>query len=59
MIERYRRVEFGRLDVGVTFEDPGALSQPLNRRATWDLAPGEEIMEFVCENNRLEHIVDR
>ena len=59
MVERYRRVEFGRLETRVTFEDPGALSQPLNRSATWDLAPGEEIMEFVCENNKLEHIVNR
>ena len=35
------------------------LRRPLDRIATWDLAPGEELMEFVCENNRLEHIVDR
>jgi hypothetical protein len=43
----------------VTFEDAGVLSQPLNASATWDLAPGEELMEFVCENNRLEHMVGR
>jgi hypothetical protein len=59
MVERYHRVEFGRLDMRVTFEDAGVLSQPLNASATWDLAPGEELMEFVCENNRLEHMVGR
>src|SRR5205085_1792816 len=59
MVERYRRTDFSHLEAHVTFDDPGALSSPLNNNTTWDLAAGEELMEFVCENNRLEHMVGR
>lgn len=59
MIERYRRVDFGHLEVLVTFEDPGAFTKPWNMNLTWDLAPQEELLEFVCENNKTEHLVGK
>ena len=57
MTERYRRPDFGHLQVGVTFEDPGAFTRPWNRNMTWDLVPQEELLEYVCENNRTEYLV--
>ena len=57
MTERYRRVSYGRMEIGVTFEDPGALVKPLRRNLTWDLTPQDEMLEFVCENNKPEHLV--
>lgn len=59
MIERYRRVDFGHLENRVTFEDPGTFTKPWNMNLTWDLAPQEELIEFVCENNKPEHIVGK
>jgi len=52
MEERYTRTSFGRLDVVVTYDDPGVFTEPLTRRMTWDLGPDVDIFEYVCENNQ-------
>jgi hypothetical protein len=59
--ERYHRVDLGHLESEVTVEDPGILAKPWTMKRVSDLAPGEEIREFICtENNRdLEHLVGR
>jgi Carboxypeptidase regulatory-like domain len=59
VIERYRRVDLGHLETEVMVEDPGVLVKPWTMKRVSDLAPGEEIREFMCsENNRdLEHLV--
>ena len=59
MTERYRRVDFGHLEIRVTFEDPGTFAKPWNMNLTWDLAPQEELIEFVCENNKAEQLVGK
>lgn len=61
IIERYRRVDLGHLETEVTVEDPGVLAKPWAMKWMSDLAPGEEIREFICtENNRdVEHLVGR
>ena len=58
-VERYRRVEYGRLEIVVVFEDPGAFSRPWTMNLIWYLAPGEELIEFVCENNRTDLLVGK
>ena len=40
------------LNVDVTIDDPGTLTKPWNLHMTWTLAPGEEILETVCENDK-------
>jgi len=53
MVERYRRPDLGHLLVDLKLEDPGAFTKPLERHMTWALAPGEEILENICnENNK-------
>jgi hypothetical protein len=52
MVERYRRTEFGRLEVRITIEDPGVFQKPWIMNEIWNLAPQEELIEFVCENNK-------
>ncbi len=59
MIERYQRVDFGHMDVKVTFEDSGTFTKPYEQHLKWDLAPQEELLEYVCENNKPEHLVGR
>jgi len=59
MTERYRRLDFGHMEVKVTFEDPGTFTKPFHENLTLDLAPQEELMEYVCENNKPEHFVGK
>jgi hypothetical protein len=58
VIERYRRTDFGHLEIEITIDDPGAYTRPWTvlQRAT--LKPDTELLEFVCnENNRdLKHL---
>jgi hypothetical protein len=49
--ERYRRRDFGHMEVQVTADDPGALSKPWTLNMVWDLAPDQEILEYVCGEN--------
>ena len=58
MEERYRRPDYGHLDVRVVFDDPGVFEEPWTWNMTWDLAPQEELMEYVCENNKWGREVD-
>lgn len=61
VIERYKRIDLGHLETEVTVEDPGVLAKPYTMKRVSDLAPGEQIREFICtENNRdVEHLVGR
>ena len=43
------------MEVEVTYEDSGTFTKPVARQSVWDLAPGEELLEFVCENNKEGH----
>ena len=54
VIERYRRPELARLEREVTVEDPGTFTKPWKSRAVWDLAPGEEIHEYICNENEAD-----
>lgn len=56
--ERFRRTGLGRMDVDITIDDPGAYERPWKMRRSLTLAPGEEIHEYVCnENLKREHMV--
>jgi hypothetical protein len=59
--ERYRRRNFGNLDLEVTFSDPGAYTRPWTVRVRAELAADTEMLEFVCnEKSRgLEHWVGK
>ena len=49
------------LEIGTTFEDQGAYAKPRTTKQVADLAPNEEIQEFLCnENNQdLTHLVGK
>lgn len=60
VVERYRRVDLGRMTVEITIDDPGAYTKPWKIRRVLQLAPGEEIQEYLCnENHKTEHFVGR
>jgi hypothetical protein len=58
VVERYRRIDRGRMSVEITIDDPGAYTRPWKVRRMLQLAPGEEIQEYICnENHKTEHFV--
>jgi hypothetical protein len=49
--ERYRRPDFGHLQVEVTFTDPAAYVKPWTFRADMRLAADTETLESICERS--------
>jgi hypothetical protein len=54
-IERYTRTDYGRMEVQFIIEDPKVFNSPWEENSVFDLAPQEELIEFVCENNKWAH----
>ena len=50
-IERYTRKNVGTLVNEVTIEDPGAYVRPFKLTFTATLRPGDELMEYICQEN--------
>ncbi len=51
LTERYRRRDFGHLDVEMTFDDPVMYTRPFTIRFTHQLLPGTDILESYCNEN--------
>lgn len=60
LTERFRRVSYGRMEIDITIDDPKAYTMPFTLRVNWRLEPGQQLIEFICqENNRSkEHYVE-
>ena len=48
---RFRRKDFGHLDIQITIDDPKAYSRPWNVAVEAALVPNTELMEFICLEN--------
>lgn len=61
IVEKYRRADLGHLEMEITMEDPKALAKPFTQKLVSELAPKEEVFEFICpENNRdVPHLVGK
>ena len=57
LTERYRRRNFGNLEIEVTFSDPKAYARPWTVAVRAELEPDTEMIEWVC--NETDHHVDR
>ena len=51
VIERYQRTNFGRLQVEVSYVDPGAYVKPWGFTATMRLTADTDMLEAVCERS--------
>jgi hypothetical protein len=49
--ERYRRTDFGHMQVEVTYTDPGAYVKPWGFTTQWSLNADTEMLESVCERS--------
>ena len=58
--ERFRRINFGSMELVVTIDDPKAYSRPwTSGTQRFVLQPDTELLEHLCENNRdSEHLRD-
>jgi hypothetical protein len=61
MTERYRRRDFGNLDIEVTFSDRAAYARPWTVAVRAELAADTELLEWVCneKGGGLEHWVGK
>jgi hypothetical protein len=49
--ERFRRLNFGTLQIDVTIDDPKAYTKPFTVRFNQRVTPGQELIEFICNEN--------
>jgi len=50
--ERFRRPSFGRLEIDVTIDDPGAYTEPFTLRVNQQIMVDTELIEFICNENQ-------
>ena len=61
MIERFRRPNFGNLEIEVTVDDPKAYTQPWTVKIAQRIMLDTELIEFICNENERSamHMVGR
>jgi hypothetical protein len=52
--ERFRRPNYGRIEIDITVDDAKAYTKPWTVRVNWRLGADEEPIEFVCNENNLD-----
>jgi hypothetical protein len=56
--ERFRRPDFGHMEVQVTIDDPKAYTKPWTVKIPWELVPDTDLFDYVCENEKdFQHLV--
>ena len=56
-IERFRRPNFGNLEIDVTIDDPKAYTKPFTVRVNQRIMLDTELIEFICEDRDATHYV--
>jgi hypothetical protein len=51
MTERFKRLNYGTLEIDVTIEDSAAYTSPFTVRVNQRLFPDAELIEFICNEN--------
>ena len=51
MTERFRRPNFGTLEIDVTIDDPKAYTKPFTVRVNQRIVVDDEMIEFICNEN--------
>ena len=58
--ERFRRRDFGHMDLQLTIDDPTAYTKPWSANVHWGYVPDEELIEAICENEKdFVHLVGK
>jgi hypothetical protein len=60
VIERFRRKDFGHLDIQITIDDPKAYTKPWTVTENFNLLADTELLENICENEKdVAHLVGK
>ena len=51
--ERFRRPNFGRLEIDITIDDPKAYTKPFTVRVNQEIMVDTEMIEFICNENNM------
>jgi hypothetical protein len=51
MIERYRRPDFGHMEIDLTIDDPKYYTRPFTVKLPFHLIPDSDVLEAVCAEN--------
>ena len=57
VVEKIRRPDFGHLAIEITIDDPKAYTQPWTQTMRARLLPDTDLLEFVCEERSMPHMV--
>ena len=58
--ERFRRRDFGHIDLQLTIDDPKAYTKPWGPTLRLNFQPDDELMESICENEKdVPHMVGK
>jgi len=58
--ERFRRRDFGHMDLQLTIDDPKAYTKPWGATLRLNFQPDDELMESICENEKdVPHMVGK
>jgi hypothetical protein len=55
--ERFRRPNFGTLEIDVTIDDPKAYTRTFTVRVNQRIMADTELIEFICEDRDATHYV--
>jgi hypothetical protein len=55
--ERYRRPNFGTMELEVTIDDPKAYTKPFSAKVNYRLSTDTQLIEFVCIDKDAKHYV--
>jgi hypothetical protein len=61
LTERFRRRDYGHIDLALTVDDPKAYTKPWTVNLEFNATPDSELIEYVCDENEkdLKHLVGR
>lgn len=51
LIERFKRRDFGHMDIQIMIDDPKSYTKPLTYTQGQELLPDTELIEYICNEN--------
>jgi hypothetical protein len=58
-VERFRRPNYGSMQIDITIDDPKAYTKPFTVRVNHRLSPDTELIEFICQDRDAIHYVGK
>jgi hypothetical protein len=61
LTERFRRIDYGRLEIEITLDDPKAYTRPWTTKLTQLIVLGTELLDYICTENEKDvvHLVGK